>query len=229
VPKDDQTHPDVIRLVAHDLRNPLTAIQLNAQLIERAAESDGRDKVRRWATLITGAARRLDEMIGQLVEAERLRTGRWQLALAPVAWDQLLREVIAQASADRPGQAQVRLRVPEAAVMVTADRERLGRAMRNLLHLVARGTDGTGAVEVTLAERDGQACCALVSSVSASASELPTEPAGEGSQLEPGQGIALHFARSIIEALGGQLRVRGGDARAVGFDVALRVATSART
>ena len=70
----DASEP-VIRLVSHDLRNPLTAVQLNAQLIERAAVREGREKEARWAGLIAAAARRMDGMIVQLVEAERLRSG----------------------------------------------------------------------------------------------------------------------------------------------------------
>jgi K+-sensing histidine kinase KdpD len=223
VPKDDQANAGVIRFVAHDLRNPLTAIQLNAQLIERAAERDGRDKDRRWATLITGAARRLDDMIQQLVEAERLRTGQLQLALALVAWDQLLRDVLVQAGADAcAGMDQVRLVLPKEAVIVEADRERLGRAMRNLLRLAAQGTDGAGAIDVELAVKDGQACCSMAGATSAGAHAAAADPAFVSTQAEPGQGIALHFARSLIESLGGQLRVKNGDPRTIGFEVVLR-------
>jgi signal transduction histidine kinase len=79
VNKDNDDHDAFIRLIAHDLRSPLTAMQLNAQLIERAASQDARAKEQRWATLIASAARRMDRMIQLLVDAERIRSGRIEL------------------------------------------------------------------------------------------------------------------------------------------------------
>src|SRR5664279_604207 len=71
-----ELYGQVIRLISHDLRNPLTAVQLNAQLIERGASRDGREKDQRWASLIVSATRRLDTMLQQLAEAEHIRSGR---------------------------------------------------------------------------------------------------------------------------------------------------------
>jgi signal transduction histidine kinase len=212
VSKPDDANATVVRLIAHDLRNPLTAIQLNAQLIERAAERDGRDRERRWAGVIAGATRRLDDLISQLVEAERLRMGQLQLALLPVAWDELLREVLSD-----PTQAQLLL--PGASVMVAADRERLGRAMHTLLRLVAQAREGAAPVVVELVVRDGRAWCTIAGP------RLQGAAGSADAGAEPGQGIALHFARALVERLGGELRSKSDDPRVVGFEVVLALAT----
>lgn len=217
----------LIRLVAHDLRSPLTTIQLNAQLIERAAEREGREREHRWAMHITSATRRLDDLIEQLVEAERLCSGQLQLALGPVAWDELLREIVAAADADASRAPRVRLVVPEGGSRVVADRERLGRALRGLLRLALQGQDRDASVDVELVERDGRARCTIGGSRPMDASHAPRPASPPGSATsEPGQSIVLHFARVLIERLGGELRVTAAPSF-LHFEVVLQSTESA--
>jgi K+-sensing histidine kinase KdpD len=231
VAKQKDASEPVIRLVSHDLRNPLTAVQLNAQLIERAAVREGREKEARWAGLIAAAARRMDGMIEQLVEAERLRSGHMQLALQPVALDQLLRGMLAETNADLDPR-RVHLTLPEKPVVVSAERERLGRAIRGLLVLAVQEADGAAAAEVELGAKDADVCCSIHASRPADARAVSANATSASTQPDPGQGIALHFARTLIECHGGRLRTTHGDPRTIGFEILLpaqSAATSPRT
>lgn len=218
--KDDQACEGVIRLVSHDLRNPLTAVHLNAQLIERAAVREGREKEARWAGNIATAARRMDGMIEQLVEAERLRLGRVQLALQPVALDQLLRGMLAQPNTDLDPR-RVRLTLPEKPVVVSADRERLGRAIRGLLRLTVQEADGAAATEVELGAKDADVCCSIHAPRPADAGVVSANATGASTQPDPREGIAVHFARTLIECHGGRLQATHGAPRTIGFDLVL--------
>jgi len=62
----------LFRLALHEIRTPLTAVQLNAQLIERSLGKLGLEKECRLAGTIISAARKLDELTQELGDIARL-------------------------------------------------------------------------------------------------------------------------------------------------------------
>jgi len=227
VAKDDEACAVLVRLLSHDLRNPLTAVQLNAQLLERSAADAGREREQRWAAIITGAARRMDGMIQQLVEAERLRMGLLKLGSQPIALAELFHEVEAQASpacAPHP----IRLVLPEAPVVVSIDRPRLGQALTSLLRLTALAADGTAEITVEAAAQNGDVACTLRAPRPVALGAPPADPPPGSAPSDPNLGIAFHVARTLIECQNGSLRALTDHAESVGFSLILP-ATSART
>ena len=213
---------ELIRLILHDLRSPLTAIQLNAQLMERAALRDGREKEHRWASLIVSATRRLDGMLRQLGEAERIRSGQIQLAIEPLFFEQFLRQLL-EGSGTGIAHERIHLTSEQPSLALSADRTRLGQAMLNVLLLALQQTDVPARVTVDARYREGEALCTVTAPVppeltKATAEGLAAKPAGRAGGCE---GIALHVARTLIECHGGKLRVDDGADRALIFEIAL--------
>lgn len=212
---NDQSNVDtVIRLIAHDLRNPLTAVQLNAQLIERAANNEGRSKDVRWASLIISSARRLERMIQLLVEAERLRSGRLAMALERLAFPGWL-------AAWLPGAAlgfdrkRLQVTVDDAAIAIMADGNRLKSVITTLLEVAAQGSAEEAPIRLE-ARPDGSTlrCLVRVSRHQA------TQTAAIG-QLTAGNDIEIHWARAVLEVHHGELQVVDADDGSAGFDVVL--------
>ena len=52
----------MLRLALHEMRTPLTSVQLNAQLIERSLMKLGLEKECRLAAMIVSSARKLDAL-----------------------------------------------------------------------------------------------------------------------------------------------------------------------
>src|SRR6202035_221728 len=69
----EQTKEDYLALISHDLRAPLTAVQAEAQLLERQMTRDGNvvGYVRRTTSIVSNA-RRMNAMIQELLESSRL-------------------------------------------------------------------------------------------------------------------------------------------------------------
>ena len=127
---------------------------------------------------------------------------------------------------------RVHLTLPEKPVVVSAERERLGRAIRGLLVLAVQEADGAAAAEVELGAKDADVCCSIHASRPADARAVSANATSASTQPDPGQGIALHFARTLIECHGGRLRTTHGDPRTIGFEILLpaqSAATSPRT
>jgi signal transduction histidine kinase len=109
--------------VAHQIRNPLNAMNLQLELLNEEA-SQGRpvsDRVLKVRNEIT----RLDEAISALLRFMRPE----QLKLSQIDLGELLREVGAEV--DRPG-ITVKHQLDPLASQVTADRALLGEALRNI-------------------------------------------------------------------------------------------------
>jgi signal transduction histidine kinase len=208
----------VIRLISHDLRNPLTAVQLNAQLIERAAIRDGREPDQRWASLIVAAVRRLDSILQQLAEAERLRSGRTKLALTPLAFDLFLREFLAGAGPEFDAN-RVRVTLRKATLAVCADRARLGQAILHLLRLALQHAALGSSVMVEVLGSEGEVSCMI--RVPTTTEVTVDEPINGRAGERQCDGIALYVARTLIECHGGRLQVTDRTGVAIAFEVVL--------
>src|SRR5688572_1766463 len=65
---------EVVTIVAHDLRTPLNAIAMGASLLQD--ETQGEQQKAFMLELIGRAAKRMDRLIGDLLETGRLDAGR---------------------------------------------------------------------------------------------------------------------------------------------------------
>jgi signal transduction histidine kinase len=220
---------ELIRLIAHDLRNPLSAVQINGQLIERAAAEQGLAKEARWARSIVEAARRMDDMLGKLVECERIRSGRLPLRLTQVALDALVRDLAERHAAHSSGGVEVTGAAPPTSVR--ADRVRLTQALDALVGIAAEQCDPTRGIAIEVATEGERAVCRIRAPQSPAASETaPAESPARGGRGNPGgQAIALHYAQSLLESQGGTLTVAQVPATATTFTIGLPQASAART
>jgi K+-sensing histidine kinase KdpD len=218
-------HPDatetLIRLLSHDLRNPLTAMKLNAQLIERAAVRDGHDKEQRWAAFIANAAQRMDRMVQQLVEAERLRMGMLKLDLERI---RLAEWISSWPASTLSGVAKDRIQITshDPGTDVVADSCRLQQVLLTLLELVATRATESSPLCIDIRTEAATVRCSL-----RVPRQFPASVAAppDASQLTAGHDIDVHHARSLIEAHGGELIVAVEEECTLGFDVVLPVSS----
>jgi signal transduction histidine kinase len=76
---------DLLAMVSHDLRNPLGTIMMAAQLLleELVPEDEAHRLERRQLGAIRRAATRMDRIVGDLLDATALHSGRLHVALVP--------------------------------------------------------------------------------------------------------------------------------------------------
>src|SRR5262249_48875036 len=68
---------EILAIVAHDLRNPLGVIQMSAAIIDKkAAPGAEGDSLRRQSAAVRRAARRMDLLIGDLLDWTSAEAGR---------------------------------------------------------------------------------------------------------------------------------------------------------
>lgn len=132
-----------LRLVAHDLNNPLTAIRILAEMV--AGEVEGDELQRDLADILEGAdlAAAIIESMGAMARLEG--------ADEPLTWFPIDLRMVLRHVAKRPALCSfVRLSLPEYPVEVRGDRQALQQALCDILLNARRLVEDRSAVEVRI-------------------------------------------------------------------------------
>ncbi|MHB1134136.1 MAG: sensor histidine kinase [Chloroflexota bacterium] len=207
----EEQRKDVLRLVSHDLRQPLTVVRGQAQMLLGAKEKEGAPpRELHGLRAILANTDRLGRMIAELVEASRLEAGEVQLRCERVHLPEWLPAVAQRAAL--PEEAP-RLDVQTGDLpLIQADPERLERALQNLIGNALKYSPA-GTPVCVRAEIQGREAVLSVADIGAGipSADLPRiferyYRAEEARQHE-GLGLGLYITRLIAEAHGGRLWV----------------------
>ncbi|HEX6909399.1 MAG TPA: ATP-binding protein, partial [Longimicrobium sp.] len=222
-----QVRDQVLAYVAHDLRSPLGGIGLLAEMLIRAPGTE--EERRRSLDDILEAARQIDRLIQDLLDASRLEAGRLRLHPAPEAVGPVVREAV-RGLGPAAAQAGVELRqdVPEHVPSVLADRDRLLQVLSNLLGNAVKFTPPGGTITLGARPSGGE----MVFSVADTGRGI--EPADlprlfdrfwqAERTREGGAGLGLAIVRGLVEAHGGRIWVHSQPGRGSTFSFTLPLA-----
>ncbi|MGE3544083.1 MAG: ATP-binding protein [Kofleriaceae bacterium] len=135
---------DLMGIVAHDLRNPLGAIMMKAELVEQLVH-EGR--VRSHAQSIHSIATRMAELIKATLDVTTIEAGRFAITPERCDVDALVHEaldVFGPLATSR--QVTLELEVMSDGIVIHGDRERLFQVLSNLLGNALKFTPPGGRV-----------------------------------------------------------------------------------
>lgn len=226
-----RTREEVLAIVSHDLRNPLSAVSLGASLLKMTDTMSEEDLEQ--VVTIEAAARRMNRLIADLLDVTRLEGGkRLPIEPAPVHPAVLLREAEELFRA-QAGAALVTLdcEPPESSPAVFADRHRVMQVMSNLIGNSLKFTPQAGTITVRATPQGDS----VVFSIRDTGVGIPREnlsdifnPYWQAKRAERlGAGLGLAIAKGIVEAHGGRIWVESEPDKGTDFFFALPVATAA--
>lgn len=198
---------EVMRVVAHEVRSPLTALLVDAAVAERTPE-----KVPELPKRVRRSVERIVRVVGDLEDLSALDIGR--LSVVPVAVDlhALVRSTLERVQASLP-EHRVDVVRREPALPVLADADRVEQVLTNLLTNAAKYSPGRDRIEVTLGRVDGFAHIAVRDfgiGIARHDRERVFERyfrADRAKESAEGIGIGLYIAARLVEAHGGRLDV----------------------
>lgn len=221
-----QARADVLGIVAHDLRSPLSAIASSSGLLLEYDELPTAQR-RKMLEVMQRAARRMNRLIGDLLDVTQLQAGRLSLDLSDIDARKVVREA---EETLRPSAAErgidLLLQPPEHECFVRADEGRLLQVIGNLVGNALKFTAMGGSV--TLSARPSE--FEVIFSVADNGPGIPPEHQVHlfdsfwqaRNADRRGVGLGLSITKDIVNALGGRLWVESTVGVGSTFSFALR-------
>lgn len=219
----EQLKKQLIGMVSHDLRTPLTMIQNTLTILQ--SEKLGRldDRGKELVQAAGTETERLIEMINSLLDIEKMQTGKLQMDVQPVSVDSLISRSVTVVShaAERH---RVQVEAPSSGCEVLADGAKLVQVMVNLLSNAIKFSPPDSKVTVQCKEGEGWLNIEVSDygrGIPDGQSELVFEKfyqveASDRSE-KGGTGLGLAICKTIVEAHGGHIGVKSAVGRGSTF------------
>jgi two-component system phosphate regulon sensor histidine kinase PhoR len=230
----ERVRRDFVSNVSHELRTPVTAVRLMAETLENGGLDDpvaASDFVRRIALEAT----HMTQMVEELLELSTIESGLRPLVLERVPVEALLRAVDRLRPLAEAKEIAIHVSIAEHTPDIEGDGQRLGQALRNLVHNAIKFTPPGGRIDVEAAASPigGVVLRCRDTGVGITPADLPRIferfwKADSSRQRDgEGSGLGLAIARHVFEAHRGSISVVSEPRRGTEFTVELPAARQA--
>ena len=203
---------ELVAVVSHDLRNPMTIISMLCGMMQKAFSSDGPHTSRRITSAIDTmqqASSRMNVLLDDLLDTSKIEAGRYTISPQPLEVSQIFEEALSLLAPLALDKAVELTFHAEPDLKISADPERLFQVLSNLIGNAIKFTPAQGKIGVAAMSNGDD----IVFSVRDSGKGIAPEQlphifdrywtAKEGNAL--GTGLGLYISQGIIKAHGGQL------------------------
>jgi signal transduction histidine kinase len=205
--------------MSHELRTPLNAIAGHLQLLEMGLHGPMSDAQRRAIERIDRSQRHLLSLINDVLNLARIEAGRVDFQIVELDLGEVVADLAPLIEPQLAAKSmRYHVRLPEKAVIVRADREKLQQILLNLLSNAVKFTPAGGSVTIDVGRRAGTDDVVFVR-VSDTGHGIPRDKLE--SVFEPfvqvdvyrtrsteGVGLGLSISRDLARGMGGDLRAR---------------------
>jgi PAS domain S-box-containing protein len=223
-----------LSIASHELRNPLTTLLANAQVLQRSAsrEEQFSERQRRMVRTVYEQSARLGEMFDVLLDLSQIEEGQLTIERTPLDLGTLVRQVVEDVQAASEAHTIV-LDAPEARMTVLGDSLRLEQVLRNLLSNAGKySPEGTTIKVAVTLQGDQVRVSVLDQGVGVSQEALPhlfsrfyRVPASNKANVK-GLGIGLYVVKEIVTQHGGTMSVESTEGAGSTFSFCLPLQSS---
>lgn len=234
-----RTKDEFVSIVSHEIRNPLTSIVGFSELLALGLVAP--EKVQDSLQTLHREAQRLHTIVDDLLQLQRIETGRSDYSFGPVELRPVVEQVVSTLSVQATAAHRLEIDVPANLPAVWADREKLTQVVINLVGNAIKYSPSGGEVRIaatrepTLGTNGGAGSGEVVHlSVSDEGLGVPAEALPriferfyrvehDDRKHIGGTGLGLAIVKKIVEAHGGQVMVNSAYGEGSTFTVVLPV------
>ncbi|PMS15097.1 chemotaxis protein [Trinickia dabaoshanensis] len=209
----ERRRDEFLAVVSHELKHPLNLISASTELIGRSGEARSNPTIARAADTIRRTVLGQAQIIDDLLDMSRMRTGKLSITRRPVD----LKEVVQRISHTMQDEAQrkdidFRLSVPDGPVAIHADLTRVEQIVWNLISNALKFTEGDGKITVQLSLDEHHAVLSISDNgIGIDGAALPTifemfeQSRSSTSAVRGGLGIGLSLVKDLVAVHGGEV------------------------
>jgi signal transduction histidine kinase len=221
----DRLRDEFASIVAHDLRNPISSILMNSELLLRHAEGVDTIEARTGALeRIRRAAARLGDMVKDLLDASRIEVERLTLDRKPLPSRTTVEAIVEEV---RPtlGEHPVKVATEGEPAPILADPVRFDQILTNLLENAAKYSPRDAPIDVKVASSaDGVEVSVKDEGMGIAPEEVPRlfdrfYQSKRAREMRAGLGLGLYIVRGLVTAHGGRIWVDSEPAHGSTFHV----------
>ncbi len=214
---------ELVAVVSHELKNPLTTITSSLDLLDRTlAAPDGLERNRRLLGQIRGATHRMGRITADLLDVTKIEAGRLMIHKTLVDLGALAQEVL---ESFKPAAAEKRIQlesaVPPNMKSLSCDRDRIFQVLANLMGNAIKFTGEGGRVRLELDQLKNQ----IRFRITDTGCGIPKEQLGhiferfwQAKHAQYlGSGLGLYISKSLIEAHNGRIGLESQPGRGSTF------------
>lgn len=214
--------------IAHEIKNPLTAIHCSAEALELLIGNTLEEGQRKCLHYIKDYSEYLLRIIGDFLDLNRLESGAFDAVPEDIKVHSVIESVLGllHASAQRK-EIDIRYFVTQDDLTVWIDPKHLRQILFNLLHNAVKFTPNGGEIRVVALSdaasgRVKLLICDNGPGLSKEACSEMFEPYWRGKSDESaGAGLGLSLVKSLVETASGTIEVRSGPGAGTVFEIAL--------
>lgn len=222
---------NILQIVSHDLRSPLSGIRGLARILQIEEEAGDPAIVREFASMIADTADALIKLVSDLMNVARIEAGmQIQVDVAACDLNQLVAQVVdtyRRAAEKKHIDITYENRARNAIAMV--DEQKIVQVVSNLLSNAIKFTRQHGSVSVSIREVQPDMLVLAVADtgVGIASDKVPriferfVNGFQRGTDNERGVGLGLPIVRSFVELHGGEVSVATEEEKGSTFEVRL--------
>ena len=202
----EHTKDRLTQMIIHDLKNPLTGVKANLEIVGMEELTDTRD-------CLDAAVRSCDllfHMIQDLLDISRMEEGRLTLNLESLDLNELVEPAVRESEVPAHAESkEIHVEIPSGLPRIPGDRNLLYRTLSNLMINAVKHTGRGGNITIRATGENG----ALRVEVSDTGQGIPAaylerifEKFGQvESRRHGGSGLGLTFCKMAVESHGGRI------------------------
>jgi signal transduction histidine kinase len=223
-----------LNLASHELRGPVTVVRGYVSMLEEGLLGDLNERGRKAAPVMAAKVLEMNSLLEQMIESARLEDGALTLRESERDLRDIVRAAVDSARPLLDDKHEIKLEVPNRAVLVRVDAERIQTIVANLISNAIKYSPAGGAVSCEVATRGGVSRVFVKDAgVGIESKDLPIlfTRFGRVSTPQtdhlPGTGLGLYLGRQLARLHGGEITVDSEPGRGSTFTLHLPELASA--